>query len=131
MKGLAMSQPWAELLVSGKKKVEIRNKNTNHRGWFYIYACRKDTNENTVKSFGFDELPMGFIIGKAFLKGVKRYDSLREFAADVKLHLATEKELKAEGWTTKMPKYGYIISEVKRMKALPFRGMPGFFNVDL
>ena len=131
MKGLALSQPWAELLVSGKKKIETRNKNTNYRGWFYVYACRKGTNEKTVKSFGFESLPVGFIIGKAFLKDVKRYNSLAEFAADVKLHLATEKELKAEGWTAKMPKYGYMISEAKRVKALPFRGMPGFFNVDL
>ncbi|HDZ54639.1 MAG TPA: ASCH domain-containing protein [Candidatus Nealsonbacteria bacterium] len=56
MNGLTMSQPWAELLVSGKKKIEVRTKNTNHRGWFYIYVAKKDTKENVIKKFGFRSL---------------------------------------------------------------------------
>ena len=81
MKALALSQPWAELVVSGKKKIEVRTKNTNHRGWFYVYTARKDTKQNIIEVFGYKELPVGFIIGKTFLKDVKKYewdDSIKE-----------------------------------------------------
>lgn len=130
MKGLAMSQPWAELLVSGRKKIEVRTMNTKHRGWFYIYAARKDTKDLVVKEFGFENLPMGVIIGKAFIKDVKKYTTDKDFYKDSLLHLATRKLIELEGWVLKN-KYGYIISKVKRLKPIPYRGMPGFFPVKL
>ncbi len=131
MKALALSQPWAELLISGKKKIETRNKNTSHRGWFYVYACKSGTSPDILKDFGFDSLPTGMVIGKAFINAVKRYDTFEDFAADANLHLATKKELESEGWGTAMPKYGYIISKTERIEPVPFRGMPGFFNINM
>ncbi len=128
MNGLAMSQPWAELLISGKKKIEIRTKNTSHRGWFYIYAAKKDTKENVMKKFGFKSLPTGVIIGKAFLKDVKKYQNDKEFYKDSRFHLATRNIIKIEGWDLKT-KYGYIISKTQRIRAFPYRGLPGFFPV--
>lgn len=123
-----MSQPWAELLISGRKKIEVRTKNTKHRGWFYVYAARKDTKDSVVGEFGFKNLPTGVIIGKAFIEDVKKYKSDAEFYKDVTLHLATKKLIKLEGWSMKS-KYGYIISRVKRFKPIPYRGMPGLFPV--
>lgn len=128
MKGLAMSQPWAELLVSGRKKIEVRTKNTNHRGWFYVYAARKDTKDEVLRQFGFSDLATGVIIGRAFLKDVKPYQSDEEFYRDSPLHLATKEIIRLEGWKLKR-KYGYIITDVDRMKPIPYRGMPGFFKV--
>ena len=128
MKGLALSQPWAELLVSGKKKIEIRTKNTNHRGWFYVYAARKDTKVAVLKKFDFKNLPTGVIIGKAYLAAVKKYKNDKEFYADNNLHLATKDLIALEGWDLET-KYGYIISKVERIKPVPFRGLPGFFTI--
>lgn len=130
MKGLAMSQPWAELLISGRKKIEVRTMNTKRRGWFYVYAAHKDTKDLVVKEFGFGNLPKGVIIGKAFIQDVKRYKDDKDFYKDSPLHLATRKLIKLEGWSLKN-KYGYIISKVKRVKPVPYRGMPGFFHVEL
>lgn len=130
MKALPVSQPWAELIVSGKKTIEIRTKNTNYRGWFYVYACRKDTKEWVVKELGFGDLPTGVIIGKAFLSKVKKYKSDKEYDKDLKFHLASSRIIEAEGWTDK-PKYGYIVSKAERMTPVPFRGMPGFFEVKI
>ncbi|OGY24344.1 MAG: hypothetical protein A2172_00575 [Candidatus Woykebacteria bacterium RBG_13_40_15] len=130
MKALALSQPWAELLVSGRKKVEVRTKNTSFRGWFYVYAARKDTKTEVIERFGFRNLPTGLIVGKAFLKDVKRYQNDTEFYKDVKLHLASRDLIELEGWSLKN-KYGYVISESKRITPIPYRGMPGFFNVSL
>ncbi len=131
MKGLAISQPWAELVVSGKKKIEVRTRNTNYRGWFYVYASRKDTKDEVVKEFGFQNLPTGVIIGKAFLKDIKKYRLDNDFYSDFGLHLVTREVIDKEGWTDK-PKYGYIISKVEKMNPpIQFRGMTGFFKVDI
>ena len=40
MKCLSLKQPFAELLATGKKTVELRNWNTNFRGEFIIHASR-------------------------------------------------------------------------------------------
>lgn len=125
-----MSQPWAELLVSGRKKIEVRTMNTKYRGWFYVYAARKDTKDFVVKEFGFGDLPTGVIIGKAFIQDVKKYRNNKDFYRDSSLHLATKRLIELEGWALKS-KYGYIISKVKRLKPTPYRGMPGFFPVKL
>jgi len=131
MKCLALSQPWAELVVSGKKKIEIRGKNTSHRGWFYIYAAAAGTKELWLKHFGFENnLPTGMIVGKAFLADVKLYATDEEFDSDEKLHFAIRPAIKDEGWDHKH-KFGYILSEAKRIEPVKWRGMPGFFNVDI
>lgn len=127
-KALSMSQPWAELLVSGKKRIEVRTRNTNYRGWFYIYAARKDTKEDVVRKFGYVELPTGVIIGKALLKDVKRYGSDQEFYADSPHHLATPEIIELEGWHLKT-KVGYIIENPQRIPPIPWRGMPGLFSL--
>ncbi len=40
MKCLSLKQPYAELLVSGKKTIELRNWNTYFRGKFLIHASK-------------------------------------------------------------------------------------------
>src|SRR3989344_2386315 len=125
MKCLALSQPWAELVVSGKKKIEIRGKNTSHRGWFYIYAAAAGTKDKWLKHFGFSNLPTGVIIGKAFLADVKKYSSDKEFYSEMHLHFAERAAIEDQGWQHKN-RYGYILSEAKRIKPVPYRGMPGF-----
>jgi len=32
MKAFNVDQPWVELIIQGRKKIEIREKGTNHRG---------------------------------------------------------------------------------------------------
>jgi hypothetical protein len=41
MKCLSLKKPFAELLVSGKKTVELRKWNTKFRGKFLIHASKK------------------------------------------------------------------------------------------
>ena len=130
MKALAMSQPWAELLVSGRKSIEVRTKNTSHRGWFYVYAAKKDTKEEVLRAFGFSQLPTGVIIGKAFLRDVKKYQDEKSFYGESHLHLATPEVLALEGWSLKT-KYGYLVSDTVRMDPVPYRGLPGFFEIQL
>ena len=130
MRGLALSQPWAELVISGRKTIEVRAKNTSYRGWFYVYAAKKDTKEEVVKKFGFRDLPTGVIVGKAFLYDVRQYRNDGAFYLDAKQHLATPTMMELEGWDAKS-KWGYIITKVERLKPIPYRGMTGFFPVKL
>lgn len=64
MKVLSLKQPFAELVVSGKKTVELRKWNTKFRWEFLIHASKVPDKNNMVK-FGFKELPLGVIVGKA------------------------------------------------------------------
>lgn len=41
MKALSLWQPWASLLVHGKKRVETRGRALNHRGPLLIHAAKK------------------------------------------------------------------------------------------
>ena len=46
VKCLSLNQPYAELLISGKKTIEVRRWNTNFRGQFLVHASKK-INEET------------------------------------------------------------------------------------
>ncbi|MBS3135077.1 ASCH domain-containing protein [Candidatus Woesearchaeota archaeon] len=88
MKALSLKQPWADLVLSGRKIIELRKWNTNFRGEFYIHASRIPDKE-AMKKFGFKDLPCGFILGKANLMDVKIYDNEKEFLRDSDRHLAS------------------------------------------
>ncbi len=40
MKVLSIKQPFAELIIQGRKKIELRKWNTKFRGDFLIYASK-------------------------------------------------------------------------------------------
>ncbi|MFH1210838.1 MAG: ASCH domain-containing protein [archaeon] len=120
MKTLSLKQPYAELILQGRKKIELRKWNTSFRGEFLIHASRKPDSE-AMKRFGFEELPCGFIVGKAKLVGVKRYSNEEEHNKDKDLHLA------ASNWGD----YGFIIEKPERMEKIPAKGKLGFWDFDL
>ncbi len=119
MKALSLKQPWAELILRGRKKIEIRKWNTKFRGDFLIHAS-KNPDKDAMNSFGFleSDLPCGFIVGKARLVDVKKYQNTEEFNKDKDLHLASEE------WGN----FGFILENVKRIDKLPARGKLGFWD---
>lgn len=120
MKTLSFKQPWAELILQRKKKIEIRKWNTKFRGKFFIHASKKpDT--IAMKKFGFNDLPCGFIVGEAKLIDVKRYENKMDFKTDKNKHLATED----------FGDYGFILNGVKRIKPIFARGMLGFWEHEI
>ncbi|MFH1889811.1 MAG: ASCH domain-containing protein [Nanoarchaeota archaeon] len=117
MKTLTLKQPWAELVLQGRKKIELRKWNMNFRGPFFIYSS-KIPDADGMKKFGFDNLPNGFVLGRANLVDVKKYIDGDDFLKDKKKHLATEE------WG----KYGFILDDVKRIKPISARGQLGFWD---
>ncbi|MDP9197309.1 MAG: ASCH domain-containing protein [Thermoproteota archaeon] len=80
MKCLSLKQPYAELLVCGKKTIEARSWNTKFRGQFLVHAS-KNINEEACKRLRIDQtkLVTGAIVGKANLYNVISYGSKNSF----------------------------------------------------
>lgn len=117
MKALSIKQPYAELIVSGKKKIELRKWNTNFRGEFLVHAS-KNPDKLALKEFNLDNLPLGVIVGKVTLKEVKHYSSEKECEKDKELHLADGD----------FGNYGFILDNPKRIKEIPAKGFLGFWE---
>ncbi len=118
MKVLSLKQPYAELILQGKKKIELRKWNTKFRGEFLIHAS-KIPDKEAMQKFGFKELPAGAIVGKTTLIEVKKYQSEQEHSKDKDLHLASEY------WGN----YGFILENTERINPIiPAKGKLGFWD---
>jgi predicted transcriptional regulator len=118
MKALSIKQPFAELVLQGKKKIELRKWNTNFRGKFLIHSP-KVPEDQAMEKFGFKELPKGCILGKVELVEVKKYKDDKEHKKDKNLHLADAV------WGN----YGFILKNPERFKKpIPCKGNLGFWE---
>ncbi|MCL5430533.1 MAG: ASCH domain-containing protein [Candidatus Marsarchaeota archaeon] len=110
-KCISLKQPFAELVVSGKKKIELRPWNTNYRGWVYIHAS-KNPDIEACKRFGFDHKSMvnGAVVGRAHIYGVKRYFTKKGFMTDKHRHLDERGGFFKEGV------YGFTLKDAERLK---------------
>src|SRR5574341_2391886 len=125
MKCLSVSQPYADLIVQGKKTIELRTWNTKYRGEFLVHAPFK-IKKDACKKLGIDEanLQTGVIIGKAEIYDVKTYNSVSELKTDYKKHFATEEFL--------CHKYGFLLKKPQELRIpIPYKGSLGFFDVKL
>jgi hypothetical protein len=120
MKVLSLKQPFAELILQGRKTIELRKWNTHFRGEFLIHAS-KNSDEESMKKFGFEKLPCGFILGKANLIDVRHYLNEEEFDKDKNLHLASRE------WGD----FGFMLNNVARIEPLPAKGKLNFWDFDL
>ena len=124
-KCLSLRQPFAELIVTGRKTIELRKWNTKFRGEFLIHAS-KSIDGQACKSYNIDasSLVTGAIVGSAVLYHVKLYQSKEEFVADQKKHFATAAYMGH--------KYGFLLSDIKRFdKPIPEKGQLGFFKANI
>jgi hypothetical protein len=126
MKCLSLKQPFAELLASGKKTIELRGWNTHFRGRFLIHASLKPYLP-VCKELGIDQhsLTYGAVIGEAELYGVKTYSSPAEFLKDKDKHLASGAFLLSRY------RYGFLVKGAKRLKPIPLKGRLNFFESGL
>jgi len=125
MKCLSVSQPYADLIVKGRKTIELRTWNTKYRGEFLVHAPDK-IKTDACKKLGIDKksLRTGAIIGKVEIYDVKRYNSVSELRSDYKKHFASEEFLHH--------RYGFLLKNPHELKLpIPYKGRLGFFNVNL
>jgi hypothetical protein len=123
-KCLSLKQPYAELLVSGKKTIELRSWDTKFRGEFLVHASKKIDKE-ACKRNKIDpvSLTTGAIIGKAILYDVKYYKNEKLFLRDKGKHFA--------GTKYSDHRYGFLVKDATRFsKPLAVPGKLRFFNVE-
>lgn len=135
MKCLSLKQPYAYLLASGKKTIEIRKWNTKYRGEFLIHAS-KTMNDEACYVLNIERhlLVKGEIIGKGFLYDVKTYDTCEDFKRDWDKHFSIEKSNSSPSSlsSSKFKRYGFLVKDtILFSKPIPFIGKLGMFEVDL
>lgn len=116
MRVLSLKQPWPELILLKRKRIELRSWNTHFRGEFYLHSS-KVPDRTAMKRFEFEQLPCGYIVGKVNLVDVKRYNSAEAFKADGELHLGT---------SYVGSEFGLILEDAKRIDPIPAKGRLGF-----
>ncbi|TVP40352.1 ASCH domain-containing protein [Candidatus Nitrosocosmicus arcticus] len=128
MKCLSLKQPYAVLLATGKKTIEIRKWNTNFRGTFLIHAS-KNVNRDACSALGFDEykLVKGAIIGKAFVYDVIKYTTKDIFLRDHQKHFSIEDINSNQSFK----RYGFLVKDhLEFGEEIPYLGKLGFFEVS-
>jgi len=119
MKALTLKQPWAELILLGKKTVETRTWNTSFRGRFLIHAGL-NPDKKAMQLFGYSELACGCILGEAELVDVIEYNTEAEWKADTR-HCASSIPFDKK-------RYGFVLTNVRRVKPKPCKGKLGFWE---
>lgn len=124
-KCLSVSQPFAHLIVTGRKTIELRGWNTNFRGEILIHSPIKVRDED-CKRLHIDcgKLARGAIVGKAILYDVKRYETQRQWLDDAKYHMASK------NFANK--RYGFLLKKTKEFAIpIPQKGRLGLFDVTV
>ena len=121
MKCLSVCQPFANLILEGKKTIELRKWNTEFRGEFLVHAPRKILTDDCKRLKIKTNLITDAIIGKVELVSVKKYENELEINLDSKKHLASN-------YATEN-KYGFILEKPKQLKVpIPYNGQLNFFE---
>ena len=82
---LSVKQPFAELIMAGRKRIEYRSRVTHVRGLIYIYSSqgryRRQDERDLAEEFGLDvgTLPRGVILGTVELHGCTLGDDAWEW----------------------------------------------------
>ena len=123
MKAINLHQPWAELIISGKKTIELRKTRVSHRGILGIRAT-KTVLDGLCKKYNLnsDDLATGVILGTVELVDVVQMDNQnwRELRDQ---HLV-------DSPTPGPWRYGWRLENPIRLaRPIRYRGMPGMFDL--
>jgi hypothetical protein len=126
MISISVRQPWAELILEGKKTVEIRKSSTSYRGILVIHAANI-INKSEFKKANID--PKSFKFERKSLIGVV------ELVDVIKLTDSLWEELRAKHlvpgkWLFEDQKYAWILENPRRIKPIDYTGLPRFFEID-
>jgi hypothetical protein len=125
---LSLRQPWATLLISGHKTVEIRRWPTTRRGIVLIHAAQQPDRRREAWSL----LPLellqaarrfGGIIGSVELTECVAYRTFASFAAD------RDKHLNEPAWFAEPVLYGFKFAHPTELPFEPYSGWRRFFPV--
>jgi hypothetical protein len=121
---LSLKQPWAALLVHGRKSIEVRNWPTPRRGRILIHAARiPDMRDEAWKHVTADlhdaAQLVGGIVGAATLVDCRAYNSQAEFDHDRSRHL------NESAWFEPPKMFGFVF---EGLEVQPYRRFPGWMR---
>lgn len=120
---ISIKQPWAELILSGKKDVEVRSWATHYRGPLWLHTGLK-VDDYATKRFELGPLFTGGIVGWANLDGIRPFSaaSWRAWAG---------RHCDDGAFDEERAKYGWILRGAVRAKTpVSAKGQIGLFPLD-
>jgi len=122
MRALTIRQPWASLILAGKKTIETRTARTNRRGPVFLHAAAtmgKSEREAAIREgLDPDMLPRGAIIGT-----IEIVDSVPASELDVSAAERSRGDYRPGRW-------GWKLSNVRALqKPIPAKGALSFWQV--
>jgi hypothetical protein len=127
---LSVKQPWAALLVSGLKTIEMRTWPTRRRGRVLIHASKMPDERPegwalvTTPELAALAALRGGIIGVGELSECVRYDTAEAFAAAAELHR------NAPEWFRPGGLYGFVFRNARPLAYHAYPGQTMFFRVQ-
>lgn len=122
MKALSFRQPWAELILQGRKTIDLRTWSTHYRGRILIHASKK-VEEDACLAYGLD--PAALVRG-ALVGSVEVVDMLP--LDDQSWETLRDQHLKLGPFPGDL--LGWRLADPQRLpQPIPMRGRLGLFNV--
>jgi hypothetical protein len=127
---LSIKQPWAALLVSGQKTIEIRSWPTFFRGRVLIHSGRIPDKRPEVLALVPEELRElaslnGGIVGAGTLKACKAYRNRSAFVRDKKAHWNDP------SWFAPAGMFGFVFTKLEVLPFHPCKGNLRIFAIDI
>ena len=127
MKAISVRQPWAELIIRGKKKVEIRKLKTNYRGDLLIHAGSIRGNLEFVKA-NIDPKLKSEYKDRVMIGIVNLIDIIK--ITENLWGLLRNKHLIPGAWLPEDHIYAWILEQPKRITPIHYVGLPAIFRVN-
>ena len=124
MKALSFRQPWAELILQGRKTMDLRTYNTQYRGVLAVHASQTVEAEMCGEhDLNPDNLDVGGVVGTVQLLDVIPLDEAA-YNEHLNAHLAGRR------WREGL--YGWVLVHPERLpEFIPASGRTNLFNIDL
>lgn len=118
---ISIKQPWAELILAGRKTIEVRSWTTPHRGPVFIHTGAKPV-EDALRLFPeLGKLTLGSFVGVMEIIGIEPFTQA-SWIRERENHLVSG---------SMPPKhFGWRLAHVRRIEPIPGRGQLGVFPVD-
>jgi ASCH domain len=126
---LSIRQPWAGLIVAGRKRIEVRTWPANWRGPLLVHAAKtRDERPNAERHVTPDLAALcalaGGVIGRVELIECREYRTREAFAAEADRHL------NAPDWFVPPVLYGLVFADPVSVPFFRCSGQTRFFTVS-
>jgi hypothetical protein len=124
LRALSIRQPWASMIITGSKAIELRTWGTDYRGWLWIHSG-KNVDADAMELLGHDakEYQTGGLLGIAHLENVRKIETPQEWQALRSRHRSPSRFHEAVvGW--------HFSDTIALRKKIPSLGELGLFPLD-